>query len=190
MPDRQHPGRSGRLSEVEMLRRLVLIGVLLVAAVLPAVAAAEVPLKLGYEGRLLRSDGTPETGAVDLVFSLYSAETGGEARWTETQRLGLSDGFYATYLGLVTPLYTSLFDGSDLYLEVALNSTAFAPRQRVGSVAYAVTATSATSARNVTGGTVDAASITVGGHAVVDTNGQILIDAGSAFAPKAHTHHA
>lgn len=96
---------------------------------------AQVPLVLGYQGRLLGADGLPVSGPVGMEFGLYDAA--GSKIWSESQTVGLTDGFYATYLGSVTPL-GGVVDGRDLFLELSVNGTTLAPRQRIASVPYAL----------------------------------------------------
>lgn len=150
------------------MRLLTMIFILL-----PTVAAAQVPPKLGYQGRLLKADGKPQTGTVPITFSVLPAETGGAALWTETQpQVALtSDGFFSTVLGEVVAIGPGVFNGSERFLEVNVNGTALSPRQRINSVAYALMSTDA---RNVVGGTVDAASIRVGGNPVIDGAGKLV----------------
>lgn len=112
---------------------------LLLILALPVAVAAQVPMKIGYQGRLTHPDGAPVTGVVALSFGLFPAADGGTARWTETQNMALTDGYYATYLGEVKPLPASAFAGSELFLELTVDGTTLAPRQRIGSVPYAVT---------------------------------------------------
>lgn len=159
-----------------------------------ALSSAQVPQRLGYQGRLLGADGLPEPRAVvEMRFSLFDAPTGGSARWSETQQVGLSNGYYSVQLGAQTAFPSGLFDGSDVYLEIALGAPdggvdpPLLPRQRLSSVAYAHRAALAV---NVSGGTVDATRIDVNGVPVVDGSGQVLPSAGSAFARSAHTHDA
>ncbi len=130
------------------------------AILLPALALAQVPQKLGYQGRLLKADGTPETGSVAITFAIYDAETAGTLQWSEVQPVELTNGFYSVFVGDQTPFPTdrNIFDGRPLWLEVTVGSSApLTPRQRIASVAYALTAT------NVTGGTVNATSVSVSG---------------------------
>src|SRR5436190_905867 len=75
---------------------------------LPAVAASQVPLRLGYQGRLLNANGTPATGTIAMTFSIFAAPTGGTALWTEIQLVPMSDGFYALFLGDGTALPATL----------------------------------------------------------------------------------
>jgi len=142
----------------------------LVSAVLalpsPAVRA-EVPRLVGYQGRLLRSDGTAATGTAAVAFGLYASQTGGSPLWSETQTLGLSDGYYATFLGLVTPTPDDAFDAGAKWLEIRVGSETLSPRQQVGSMPYAGTA------RSVSGGSASVTSLQVGGQTVVDAAGRL-----------------
>jgi len=131
-----------------------------------AVAAAQVPNTTGYQGRLLRSDGTAATGTASLTFAIFDAASGGSQLWTETQTLGLSDGYYATFLGLVTP-FDGAFDGGARWLEVRAGSETLTPRQQIGAAPYALRA------RSVAGGTADVSSLKVGGATVVDGSGRL-----------------
>lgn len=152
------------------------------------VALAQVPPRLGYQGRLLRADGTPEPGPVaTMSFTLYETATGGIARWSETQSVGLSNGYYSVQLGAKTPFPAGLFDGSDLFLEIAVAQAdagvaPLSPRQRLASVAYAQRAGQAVS---VSGGVVDATIIRVNGTTVIDSSGALTGPA-SALASVSH----
>jgi len=129
-------------------------------------AAAQVPHLLGFQGRLLRADGTAATGTASVGFGLFDAETGGSAVWQETQTLGLSDGYYATFLGLATALPDGAFDGAR-WLEFRVGSETLAPRQRVGAASFALTA------QSVRGGSADVSSLKIGGQTVVDAAGRL-----------------
>lgn len=162
---------------------------LLAACLLGTVASAQgVPSRLGYQGRLFNTDGTAATGSVTLAFSLFPDATSGAAVWgPESHQLVLTDGWYAVYLGDRTPsgcmgtsctgIPESVFTGADLYLELSVNGTALTPRQRVASVAYAVTA------RNVAGGSVSATTISVGGSPVIDAMGKLVGAAAYSAGP-------
>lgn len=142
-----------------------------VAVLMAQTVWAQVPNVVGYHGRLLKADGTPATGTVTMTFSLHDAPTGGTALWTETQTVALTDGFYATYLGNVTPLPPDAFPGAERYLEISVNGTALQPRLRAGSVPHAL---NATAARNVEGGTVNAQTVSVAGVEVIDSTGKLV----------------
>lgn len=141
------------------------------AVMFSAASALAAPARLSYQGRLLQSDGTPAAGVQTLSFSIFAAPTGGAPLWTESQQVALTDGFYAVTLGDATDGgIPPIFDGSELYLELAVNGSPLSPRQRIDSVAYALSAGTAT---NLNGGAVDASSISVNGKPVVDASGHI-----------------
>ena len=126
----------------------------MVALLIPVLASAQapqkVPARFGYQGRLLDQSGAALNGTHQVTFSIYKQPTGGTVLWSETQKLALASGFYATFLGAVTPLPvdfdsavfpagTKVFDGSDLYLGVAVDGTdELTPRQQIGAVVYAL----------------------------------------------------
>jgi hypothetical protein len=143
----------------------------LLAALLSTAAFAQAPNLVAYQGLLLKADGTPETGTVSIKFSVFDVATNGTELWTETQTIALTQGYYATVLGEVTAFPLSLLDGSERFLEIAVGGTPMTPRMRVVSVPYAVRATNALSAINLSGGTVNASSISVGGDPVIDSAG-------------------
>ncbi len=152
-----------------------LLAVLLLA---PALALAQVPAKVGYQGRLLRADGTPESGTVTLGFALFPDTTSTSAVWSETQSLAVTDGYYAAVLGDATPLNAAAFDGSARYLELSVNGAALSPRQRVSSVPYALVAT------DLKGGTVTASSVTATTLSVGGANGVSLSSTGISVGGK------
>jgi hypothetical protein len=164
-----------------------MIRLVAVLGLLPSLALAQAPLKIGYEGRLLKADGRPESGVVKMGFALFDAGSAGKELWSEEHSMAVTDGFYSAFLGEVTPLPPRVFDGGDRFLEVRVLGTALSPRQRVGSVPYALVSNDA---RNLVGGTVNASSIQVAGKPVVDSAGQLAAAAGGAFAAKTHEHDA
>lgn len=139
---------------------------------------AQAPQLLSYQGRLVKTDGTPENGNGQMRFGLFGAETGGSSLWEETQAVSLQQGYYSTYLGRSTAFPPTLFDDGTLWLEVAVQApgdTQFrtmTPRQRVGSVAFAL------SCRSLKGGAVDATSLSVNGTPVIDSSGRLTASAG------------
>lgn len=72
---------------------------LVVASLAAAAAVAQVPSKVGYQGRLLKSDGSPEAGIVDMTFSIYDVATGGVALGCDKAQVAVADGFYSVFLG-------------------------------------------------------------------------------------------
>jgi hypothetical protein len=121
------------------------MSLLAAAAILlaPGLVLAQVPQKVGYQGRLLGADGSPVTGPAEITFSVYDAASAGNVLWSEIQNLGLSDGYYATLLGSSAGLPVGLFDGSKRYLSIAVGGQQLVPRQEIGAVPYAIRAGSA-----------------------------------------------
>ncbi len=101
-------------------------------------AGGQVPSVLGYQGRLLKTDGTPEAGVVQVRFALFDIASGGTALWSEDQVVALSDGFYSVLLGSVTAVPATAFDAPSRWLAVSVAGTELAPRQRVGSVPFSL----------------------------------------------------
>lgn len=127
--------------------KAILAGLLLLPALALGQATVAVPRLLPYQGRLLKADGTPESGTPRLTFCLYTAATGTSPLWCEDQNAPLRNGFYAIFLGSSTPFDASLFDGNPRWLGVAVDGAAeMTPRQQIASVAYAITSTYAVQA--------------------------------------------
>lgn len=132
--------------------------------VLSSGALAQVPQRLSCQGRLLKAGGTePETGVKRIGFAIFDAATGGAALWSESQTLGLTEGYYSALLGAQVPLSAAVL-GGDRWLETSVDNTPLAPRQPMGSVPFALVANS------VSGGKVSASSATVAGSVGIATS--------------------
>ena len=134
---------------------------------LASVASAEPPATLTHQGRLLDMDGRAISGIQPMVFSLHAGEADDEELWGESLDLALDNGYYTVTLGLEEPLPRNLFDGSPLYLSIAVDGTAFEPRIELTSVPYAFLAGEA---GNVTGD-ITPRTVTVGDRLIIDETG-------------------
>lgn len=142
-----------------------------------ATGSAAVPSLLTEQGRLFDSSGNPQSGQLSFVFSVYDAETGGTALWTETQNLTLDSGYFSARLGDVTPIPASVFDGNARYLGVKVGTDAeMSPRQSIVSVPYALLANNAV-------GDITPSSISVNGTLVIDNNGEWVGPAAGLVGP-------
>lgn len=99
---------------------------------------AQVDPTLSIQGILKKSNGVAvEDGNYNLVFKLYTVQTGGTAIWTETQSaVEVSNGIYSAVLGVITPLnipFNQLY-----YLGVTVGSTELTPRILLTSAPYAL----------------------------------------------------
>lgn len=145
--------------------------VFLMASLSASLAWAQAPARIGYQGKLLTSSGTPESGAHQLTFSIYDQGTGGSQLWSEAQTVTLNDGLYSVSLGDSVQFGASVFGTGDRFLEISVDGQALAPRQRINSVPYAL------ACMNLQGGTVNATSmsvsgaVSVGGKPIIDSSG-------------------
>ena len=134
--------------------------------------AHAIPTQMGHQGRVLDADGLPAEGPHTLDFHLYDASEDGTMVWSEAHDVELINGYYSLVLGadeLDNPLDDSLLRDNELHLELTVgDDEPLSPRQALNAVPYARLAASAT---NVSGGTVDASEISVGGSVVVDSSG-------------------
>jgi hypothetical protein len=126
-----------------------LLSALLVAAlasITNLAHAAPPPGVTTFAARLADNSG-PLTGAHNFAFAIYAAPTGGSALWTEAHTsVMLDQGLVNIALGSMTPLTSTVFDGSARYLEVLVDGSALDARVPIFSVPYAVRAGIAESA--------------------------------------------
>ncbi len=124
------------------------------------VVCAAVPQQISYQGHLQDSSGTPLTGEYDFTFTLYDAETSGNAVWSEIQSgVTVTDGLFHVMLGDHTPIDLS-FDGS-YWLEITLQGESLLPRQPLSSVGQAL------NARDVFDQAIHPQSISIDGYGLV-----------------------
>jgi hypothetical protein len=134
--------------------------------------AHAVPTQMGHQGRVLDADGLPADGPHTLDFHLYDASEDGTMVWSEVHDVDLINGYYSLVLGadeLDNPLDDSLLRDNELHLELTIDDDVpLSPRQALNAVPYARLAATAT---NLSGGSVDASEISVGGGLVIDASG-------------------
>ncbi|MBN2542612.1 hypothetical protein JXI42_07065 [bacterium] len=98
---------------------------------------ASVPRIISYQGYLTDIDEDPVLdGVYSIVFSIFDAETGGSALWSETRDVEVGNGLYSVNLGAVSSLDLS-FD-EPYWLEVEFEGTVLSPRYAMGSSPYAL----------------------------------------------------
>ena len=106
-----------------------------------------VPTQISYQGVLKDSSGNAVTNhSLSMVFSIYSAASGGSALWTETQTVSVEAGIYSIQLGSATAISSSVFDGTTRYLGIKVGTDSeMTPRLALNSVPYAYRANTADS---------------------------------------------
>lgn len=91
------------------------------------------------------SGGSPVNGAVNVIIRIFDADTAGTMVYEETHTTTASNGLVYIDLGSGSggALDTTVFDGTDRWVEIAFQGTVMTPRLKVGVVPYAVKAASA-----------------------------------------------
>jgi hypothetical protein len=124
-----------------MQRKNILIATLVLTFLWASVVAADVPLLINYQGKLLDSEGNPFDGNVNLEFAFYRTETGGSPIVSPIPMTGVSvqNGLFNVLLE-VSPI---VFDEAGTWLSLEVNGSEMAPRRPIVSVAYAYKANDA-----------------------------------------------
>jgi hypothetical protein len=124
------PKMSKRRYGVVILASLFLFG-------LVVQGQAAIPQTINFQGYLTNPAGTPITGTVPMVLSIYAQESGGTALWTESHPdVVLLSGVYNILLGSITPL--GLLFNAPYYLGIQVGADPeMTPRLPMSSVGYA-----------------------------------------------------
>src|SRR5690606_26602642 len=123
-------------------------------------SAQSTPMLVHYDGRL--QDGTtPAHGTYTITFRLYTQASGGNAIWSETHAVDVSDGLFSVDLGSSESLTAEMLDGLDqLYLGLQVGGVGeMQPRLLVSSTFFALRAAMADGVRS---GAVNSAAIASG----------------------------
>lgn len=98
---------------------------------------------IAYQGYLTDSAGAAVNETLEMVFKLYSVESGGAPLWSEIQpSVVVADGVFSVLLGSATPISADMIATNiDLWLGVAVGSDEeMAPRDKIASAPYAMMA--------------------------------------------------
>jgi microcystin-dependent protein len=95
---------------------------------------------MAFQSYLVDSNDAAISGNKSLKFSIFDTDSGGTLQWAETQTVTVSNGNFSVILGEGTwdntaastrePL-GNVFDGSDRYIEIAVDGVTLAPRLRL-----------------------------------------------------------
>ena len=106
-----------------------------------------------HSGRLLGPDGSPIEGSVELTVSLWQAESGGSASWSDAFSVNAEQGYYNAILGSGAELDTQdHLSGAEVWLSVSVDGSALGGRQRLLSVPHAARASALDGGASVFGG--------------------------------------
>ena len=113
-----------------------------VALVVPGLAFAAVPSTSAIEGVLLSSGGGPAAdGNYTVAISIYGAETGGSAVWTESGvTIAAKGGQFSYQIGAKTPLSAAALSLANAWVGVQIGTDPELPRKPLGSSPYALRA--------------------------------------------------
>ncbi|MBN1998578.1 hypothetical protein JW935_13550 [candidate division KSB1 bacterium] len=98
---------------------------------------------VNYQGYLTDSGGNPVTGTLSAKIGIWDQETGGIQLWSEEQTIAVHLGYFQVELGSVSPFQSTIFDGSNRWVQVSIEDVALVPRKKLSSVPYSVQATNA-----------------------------------------------
>ncbi len=112
--------------------------VLLCLAMTSPAGAADVPQLINVQGKLTDAVGDPVTdGLYPVVFTIYTAASGGSVLWQEPDTVEASDGLFSIGLGENVTLPASLFDSTELWLGIKVHTDPeMTPRQRLTTAPY------------------------------------------------------
>ncbi len=105
-------------------------------------STAAVPNVFSYQGKLSNSSGAVTNGIYQMVFRLFSQELSGEARWSETNQVRVTEGVFATLLGQSSALSADVMEDA-AFLEVEVNNGILSPRTKLASTPFALRAATA-----------------------------------------------
>jgi hypothetical protein len=145
------------------MRRVFIAAVLSLLAV--GSAFAEIPLVMGYQGRVTDDSGNPVAdGSYIVMLRVYDAETGGTELWnSNNQWVQVSAGVFSILLGESPQPALNLAFDQDYWLLVTFDGEDQTPRRRLASVGYAYMASGLVPGTEVSG------SIAGGAMKVINT---------------------
>lgn len=106
---------------------------------LSAIAVAEVPQHISYQGRLTDATGAPLDATASIVFTIYDSPTGSPGIWySGSQSVIVENGLFTYQLGSVNPLPDDIFADTLRWLGIRVgNDDEISPRTKLTSVSYA-----------------------------------------------------
>ncbi len=118
---------------------LVMMTVLMALTVIP-VGAADVPMRINYQGYLTDDVGNPIDGNTQIAFRIYdtSASGTGTQKWNEVLTVPIAGGLFSVVLGGSSVMTADVFDTAS-WLEIEIESDGpMDPRQEISSAVYAI----------------------------------------------------
>lgn len=123
-----------------MKNSIFVLGLVCLSSVFrPFLSEAQAPSIINYQGRLV-SGTNLVNGSVGLSLRLFNVPSGGSSIYEDSNSVTVVDGLYSTYIGDDTTFgnLQSALGNSNVWVEIAVNGVALAPRERMASVPYAL----------------------------------------------------
>ena len=155
------------------------IGILAICMWAVGASAQTTPFDgMAFQSYLVDSNGAAISGNRSLKFSIFDADSSGNLKWAETQTVTVNAGNFSVILGEGTwdttaganrVTLATVFNGTERYIEIAVEGTALSPRLRMLPSPFSFKAKNADHAVNATNATN--ADVAVAAIKIVDTNG-------------------
>lgn len=95
--------------------------------------------KISLQGFLKDANGKAVAdGSQEIIFKLYTQESGGTAAWTESQTLNVFGGVYSTHLGKTVTLENLNWGASTYFVGVTVQGTELTPRTELTFAPYSL----------------------------------------------------
>ncbi len=95
--------------------------------------------KISLQGFLKDANGKAVAdGPQDIIFKLYTVESGGTAEWTESQTINIFGGVYSTHLGKTEPLDNLNWGVNTYFVGVTVQGTELTPRTELTFAPYSL----------------------------------------------------
>ena len=118
-------------------RRLLVLAVVASFLSCSALAFAQVPRIMNYQGYLTNSGGTPLNGTYSITFRIYDAATGGNLLWYETQSVTVTNGYFDVQLDLSVNGGDTLKFGRPYWITFEVGSDGeMSPREKLAPVSF------------------------------------------------------
>ena len=168
------------MNKYAMVKRSMIMMAAFAAMTTSITANAAIPNTVNHQGRLFDGKGLPVTGTKTMTFAIYAKanDAVGAELWKETHSVSLDDGYFTVSVGSSTPFGAVLFDGSERYLGITVDSdTEMTPRSTIASVPYALVAENAI-------GDISPVSVSIAGFGeVINSSGQWVGDSTGLAGP-------
>jgi hypothetical protein len=110
----------------------------LAASLSLAAAAHAAPNTMGYQGRLLDSDGAPLNSPATVRIALHTHPTNATEVWFEEHSVAPESGYFHVDLGASTALAPVLATYGSLWVETSVGGTPLGPRSALNAAPYAI----------------------------------------------------